>query len=673
MTLRRLGVYTESLPTKKSRTVSMANFTVGGLIGSFSRRYAKAFPATSERHIQEIFGTPRDVTKYGYDSANLFFANAMPSPATLWVKSHTGWNGTQGDGVPAKTIATDGDSIASLSMISAYKGEYDLSSYGNSFIVGLEQAARFETEVVNNLGSTISLQSVAGIRVGDDVLINTGGNVISSTTIEDISGNVLTVASIVGLAVGDKFQIITSGDIVTGTIADIDAGNYYVTISSTDDLSEVEVGDAINIMEDALIFGNVQAVYTTNSSIIINTSTVPTIPTGSILQVLGVRLQTFTMDKMGIITEMEKDLGKVVCSLSEAVTEFYIGNVHRENRFVKPEYILGVGTRTAESYNFSFLDGNNGRLSGGEDGSLIDSAAGYSQDLIAFDGIPIRMIANCESTNIEVQKAIEVYCRGRDDMPKTVYNIMHSLSKDQLIRTGNNYQRSDDVLGVICAQWGLVNDIYANSINAPLRRVPNVGAVMGAWIRSITQNGIHFIPATMETTLRGFLGVVGDQFVDDLDRTDLANAGINVIQERSGFGFQIRNFFTPSTTQEFQFANGILMREFIKISVRDSLIATENEPNTFKRIEISKDMISMFMYRLWMQGSTGQAPTGETFGQSMRQDGSQTSFDDHVEIVGDIFNNPQDKINAGERNFDIWFTYPTPAGSIRIGVGLKLL
>jgi phage tail sheath protein FI len=168
--------------------------------------------------------------------------------------------------------------------------------------------------------------------------------------------------------------------------------------------------------------------------------------------------------------------------------------------------------------------------------------------------------------------------------------------------------------------------------------------------------------------------VVGDTFLDDNDRTDLADAGINVIQNISGTGIAIKNFFTPSTTKEFKFANGILMREFIKISVVDSLADTENEPNSYERIQNSRSAVVSFMNRLWRVGSTGNVPTGETFGQTIDPEtGQGSSLSDHFQVQADIINNPQASIEAGERDIDIWFTYPSPAGSIKIGVGLMLL
>jgi hypothetical protein len=76
--------------------------------------------------------------------------------------------------------------------------------------------------------------------------------------------------------------------------------------------------------------------------------------------------------------------------------------------------------------------------------------------------------------------------------------------------------------------------------------------------------------------------------------------------------------------------------------------------------------------RLWENGSTGNVPSGETFGQTFGENGKPTGPNDHFEVQADEINNPQTSINAGERNLDVAFTYPAPTGSIRIGVGILL-
>jgi hypothetical protein len=282
------------------------------------------------------------------------------------------------------------------------------------------------------------------------------------------------------------------------------------------------------------------------------------------------------------------------------------------------------------------------------------------------------MLANCESTDATIQKAMETYSKARWDNPKIIFNVAENRTKAQLVAIGNGFQRSDDVLGVIVANWMKVTDPFNAAPNAPDRTIPNVGHVMGAWVRSIGSRGIHYIPATKDNPIYGVNGVVGDQFLSDYDRTDLANAGINVIQEIAGSGIVVRNFFTPSTSTDFQFANGILMREYIKVSAVTSLQGSENTPNSLERVKEDRMAILNFLYRLWQVGSNGSAPAGETFGQSFDAAGNPTKAEDHFEVRADVVNNPAIKISSGERNLDIYFTYPAPAGSIRIGAGILL-
>jgi phage tail sheath protein FI len=195
---------------------------------------------------------------------------------------------------------------------------------------------------------------------------------------------------------------------------------------------------------------------------------------------------------------------------------------------------------------------------------------------------------------------------------------------------------------------------------------------MGAWINTIGTLGVHFIPATNATILNGIIGVVGDQFLDDNDRTAIAKAGVNLIQEKTGTGTKIANLFTVSTDTAYLFGNGILMRNFIKVSAQDSLSVSENTPNSFNRINADKMALLGFLYGLWYKGSTGTVPEGETFGQGQDTNGAVTVATDHFQVNSDISVNPQSKIDIGERTHQIYFTYPAPAGSIEIGVGILL-
>lgn len=389
-----------------------------------------------------------------------------------------------------------------------------------------------------------------------------------------------------------------------------------------------------------------------------------------VASVLGFRLRVYRQSLSGIVTEVDEELGKIFCTTESGVTDFFIENVFATSKWVKvtrntttpatPDLTLPVDIATV-TY-----------LASGADGTAPTTSAHWDFSLALLDDEDVRFIANAESTIETVNKAGETYCQGRTDKPKWLYNIPENQSEAQLKQLGQLYQRSDDVLGVIVANWLKIPDPFSTSTIALDRTIPNVGHVMGAWIRTIETLGIHYVPAVLSVPLRGITGIRGDTFKNAVDRTDIAEAGVNVIQDITGSGIIIKNFFTPSTTTEFQFANGILMREFIKVSAVDSLQSSENTPNSLNRIKEDKMAILFFMRRLWDRGNTGNVPIGETFGQSEDVAGTPTDFDDHVEVIADLTNNPQSRIDLGERNIDIYFTYPTPAGSIKIGVGILL-
>lgn len=390
---------------------------------------------------------------------------------------------------------------------------------------------------------------------------------------------------------------------------------------------------------------------------------------GDTCEVWGIRVQIFEKSITGIEKEVEIELGKVYCTLEPEVSDYYIDNVFSQHKFM----IIDSQTHThtlnekypADVTTVTYL------TSGAAGTSATTEAHWKFHNETAFDNLPIRFLANCETTLVAVNKSLETYCQSRWDNPKTIINCASNQTLSQLVAIGQGYQRSDAVLSVLVAHWLQIDDPFASSDIAPAREVPSVGAVMGTWIRTIGTLGIHYIPVK-QTPILGVIGVVGTQFASDADRTTLADAGVNCIEYLAGYGYVIRNFFTGSTTTEYKFGNGLLMREYIKVSGVDSLNGSENQPNAFSRILENKMAMITFMYRLWEQGSTGSVPKGETFGVSTNADGSLTKFEDHVEIIADVVNNPSDRIALGERNIDVYYTYPAPAGSIRVRVGIML-
>jgi len=390
-----------------------------------------------------------------------------------------------------------------------------------------------------------------------------------------------------------------------------------------------------------------------------------------VVEIQGFQIKTYRKSITGIELEVETGLGEIFCTMEPEVTDFYVQNVHQENRLLKVTDLSSVSTLLDV---FPPSDPSVVYMTGGMDGTAPTTSTHWAPDLTAFDGLPVRILGNVETSATDVNKAGETYCKGRADTPFWMGTMPKDQTQSQLETLGSGYQRSDDVFQVNVADWIGVTDVFNTSPLAPDRDIPNIGAVMGAWIRTISTLGIHYIPAVDQITLIGINSLANDNLnvVSDDNRTTLAEAGMNLIQLVGGGAFRIRNFFTPSTSQDFQFANGLLMRNFIKISSEDSLQASENTPNSYNRIQEDRSAIEAFLYRLWFKGTTNNVPEGETFGIQENTDGTLTTPEDHFEVVADAVNNPLASINAGERNIQVYFTYPVPAGSIQIDVGIMI-
>lgn len=445
-----------------------------------------------------------------------------------------------------------------------------------------------------------------------------------------------------------------------------------------DSVAGIRVGDQVKFVATA---GGGATVYKKITSIDENAGRVyfagafhasANLADNDVISVPGFQIQVYEKGVSGLVKEVETDIGKIICTMEPEVTDFYVVNVFANHKFL----VITDSARVEAAINQEFPAAVSTitYLASGADGTAPTTNAHWQyHNETAFNSKPVRFLANCETTLETVNKSLEIYSKARWDNPVILGNLASNQTKAGLQTIGSLYQRSDDVLQINTAHWIQITDPFSTSPLAPARSVPNVGALMGAWVRTIGTLGIHYVPAVKQIPLYGVVGIYGTQFTDDFDRTDLAEYGINCIEYLSGYGYVIRNWFTPSITTEYQFGNGLLMRNYIKVSCVDSLQSTENTPNSFTRIKEDRMAIIMFGRKLWNTGSTGTVSTGETFGVTETADGTFTTFEDHFECQADIINNPQSSINTGQRNFDIWFSYPSPAGSIQIGTGFLLL
>lgn len=603
---RTLGVRGVNIPPEKSITVRPSDFLIGGLLIESERRYLKSYEVKSPEEYREIFGDHIDSSSYGPDAVKGFFDNVVGVDAKLVVQSLVGHNGTSVDAVVAtREKADDGADADAYTVEAAYQEELEYGASGNRTSTYFTQVDRFATLAAATCAATG--QSYAQLD------------------------------SVIGFRVGDIVLFGTNGGAspVYKKITQIDEAQKYIYWSGDFEVSGGS-GETLAIDDDV------------------------TIP--------GFTVKTYRKSLTGVESEVEEELGRIICSTESDVQDYYVENVHATNRYIKITEASAstLGDRlpaddTAIVYNTS-----------GSYGTAVTSVAAQDAMLSYLDDHDIRFLANPETTDEALQKALETYSKTRQDSPIVIFNIASNRTKAQMITLGNSYSRSDEVTGIIPANWVKVQDPFTTSVLASPRVVPNSGHVMGAWIRTIGQLGIHYVPATNATPIYGTLGVEEYRVYGDSDRTDIAESGINLIQNISGFGPKLMNCICPTSETAYQFGNSILMRNFIKVSSVESLAGSENTPNSLNRVTSDKMAILTFMYQLWNRGSTGDVPEGETFGQFLDASGNATKAEDHFQVIADTTNNTSSSLSAGERNLTVKFTYPAPAQSIWIGVGILL-
>lgn len=606
--LRTLGVRGENLPAKKTLSVIASDFLIGGLLIECERRFNKAFKVSNIEEFAAIFGANVNSAEYGNDAVKGFFDNVIGVDASLYVQTLIGYD-TVGDAIDAVVASRD---------------KADDGADADAYTV--------EAAYQENLQ-----YGAAGNRIGTKFTQVSRFDTLAAGACPATGQSYVELDSVIGFRVGDIVRFSTAGatvDVFKKVIAIDESLNR---ISWTGDF-EISGGSGETLAIDDPVY----------------------IP--------GFKIQTYYKTVEGIEKEVQPELGKLICSSESEVTDFYVENLFKDSSWIKvtEASASSLGGRLPADDSVVAYPTN------GADGTTVATTEAQDYFLSNFDNLPIRFLANPETTVQSMQKAVIAYCESRRDNPIAIINIGEDRTKSQLKTIGQAFQSLDFKPNVIVANWLKVNDPFSNSAIAPPRTIPNVGHVMGAWVRTIGLLGVHFIPATDATLLRGISGVVGDQFLDLDDRTEIAEAGVNLIQNKSGVGIKIANLFTSSTATEYLFANGILMRNFIKISAEDSLQSSENTPNSYNRIKADKMALLTFLYNLWFNGSTGDVPEGETFGQGESDNGGPTVAEDHFQVISDKTINPQAKIELGERNHYIYFSYPAPAGSVVIGVGILL-
>jgi len=296
-------------------------------------------------------------------------------------------------------------------------------------------------------------------------------------------------------------------------------------------------------------------------------------------------------------------------------------------------------------------------LTTGADGTALNTVQMAAQ-LTSFDNYPIRYLSNAESFSETVWEDGEQYCNVRGDTEWVGCPDWSSAQTYDALRVwGNKRRKSRKVYAFNNGMWYYVDDPISKDPN-PVKRVPNVGHMLGytIWIKNV--RGVHKVPAGRRQTPVGIRSLA-NEILDKTQLTNLADIGVNM-QTTVGTEFPVRSAVTPSKLPEYKFENALSMTIYFKTSYEQSFEIEENEPNTaalFNRIRLGMTSFALDFYR---SSSNGGSEGGFADG----------SFSDVVIIQVDDKNNPLQKVLAGEVRAYMWFRAPAPAYKIRIGVGL---
>lgn len=602
---QKQGTHGKDLATKKPTRVTNADFARGGLIMYAERRYDQVIRTKSFPEWQDWFGTEFSSSRYGYGQAEKLFQNLLGVSGDLYTYSRPGYS-----------------DASTLDAVQASKNAVD----GDS-------AAALDFKAGNR---EVIEYGVSGNRTG------------FKTTQGDRSTLSIAVT-----------YVPTETDIYVDSVADVYVG----------DILKIDASGGT----PGIIYLQVTAVEESSKKISFAAAITPEIPTlGDTVTVRSFKVQTYRKDINGLVTEQQVSIADEWVTNVPDTGPYYVKDVFNPRSFwmiiedLSPITTDADKILPADTPDIVWLES-------GADGTNASTVTQWARSLAAFDNLPVRYLGNVETTNEDVYTAGELYCNSRvDDKPKWIGNFQKDPTKAQAIELGRRHQRSNYVSGLGVTTWLKVSDPFSTSPNAPAREIPNVGAIIGSTIYAKETYGIHYSPATEETSIQGIVGLVNDNMpenFDDGDRTNVLNAGLNMIIEAEGGGYRTGNLVTFSTAKEWVFSEAGIMNSFIRVSVIDSLRSKENKPTTFARGDAQSKAITTFMYKLYSKGSTGGAPLGETFGASAEN----PNFLDLVEVQFDPINNPQEELNLGNTAFDIWFNIPSPNGSITIGTGRLVL
>lgn len=182
--------------------------------------------------------------------------------------------------------------------------------------------------------------------------------------------------------------------------------------------------------------------------------------------------------------------------------------------------------------------------------------------------------------------------------------------------------------------------------------IPNVGAVMGAISRTITESGIWKAPAGVSVVLRGVNSV---KYLSQEDLEEYYNQNINCLVTKNSYGIVIWGARTQSTDENFKYNNAVLLDTFIRRSLMTITEFAVFEPNNeylWLRVDT---VVRGFLDDLWKKGGLAGTTAKEAYS-----------------VVCDSTVNTEDVVAEGMMRCNVGYARDIPAEFIVLSFSQKV-
>ena len=499
-----------------------------------------------------------------------------------------------GSGAVASSVTLDDHLGVNTLTVSAE----NVGAWANSMFITTEKYSKLTTATVSNTDTSVILDSVLNIEIGDRVVITDGAETATLTVLTiNISTKTITFAPVTGvtgsIASGATVKSVTTHRVKTTLTADLLTGATSATLTDT---RNVRIGQV-------LLFASAAD------------------ETTAVVTAINGKVVTF-----GAIT-----LGSTIVSGSLAVSMEFDIRINEGNQLAETHLFLSLSNTNTLDFIETRLSGDGNQsiriiaddlesatadidvlpaavlsqvLTGGVDGAVpgdndfIGSDVDPKSGIFLFDALRnLDFFAIPGVTTVAVQGAAIDFAELKGTLMFIADAPLAADEPQEVLDYRNNQLNRDTSFAALYYPFLIINDPETDDA---LLNIPPSGHVAGEYADTAIQRGVHKAPANV--TLRGVVGLTRN--ITDGEHELLNPAGINAIRSFPGEGIKIFGARTLQSRQDGRhYVNVRRLLNFVKLSVEVGNRFATFEPNDERLWARLRRVNEQFLRGLWRNGA----------------------------------------------------------------------